>query len=65
MEKKLGKVILGLACTGVAVGTVLACIKEHPAKSRFKDDFDDFTDEFESCKQERTYTTLPYSQNTP
>lgn len=60
MGKKLGKVILGLACTGVAIGAVLTYMKEYPAKSGFKDDFDDFTDEFEDCSCERTYTTIPY-----
>ena len=61
MGKKLGKVILGLACTGAAVAAVLTYRKEHPANNKFKDDFDDFTDEFENCSCERTYTTIPYA----
>ena len=60
MAKHFGKVILGAACAGAAVGAVLFYMKDRGFKKGFQDDFNDFTDEFEENGQRR-YTTIPYS----
>lgn len=66
MAKKLAKTLCGLTVVMVAVGGVLAYLKMRDGKESLDEDFDDFTDEFETqdssdgqdAYTERTYTTL-------
>lgn len=66
MAKKLAKTLCGLTVVVVAVGGVLAYLKTRDGKDSLDEDFDDFTDEFETqdpsgdqdAYTERTYTTL-------
>ena len=66
MAKKLAKTLCGLTIVMVAVGGVLAYLKTRDGKDSLDEDFDDFTDEFETqdpsgdqdAYTERTYTTL-------
>ena len=58
MSKKFGKAIVGLACIGAAAGAVIAYLKTvNKCSESLDDDFDDFSDEFETGA--RNYTTIP------
>lgn len=48
MAKKLAKTLCGLTIVMVAVGGVLAYLKTRDGKDSLDEDFDDFTDEFET-----------------
>ena len=57
-QKNLEKAIVGLACIGAAAGAVIAYLKTvNKCSESLDDDFDDFSDEFETGA--RNYTTIP------
>ena len=60
MSRSVGKVILGAACAGAAVGAVLHYMKDRSSRADFQNDFENFTDGLEDNSQSR-YTTIPHT----
>lgn len=67
MSKTIRNIIIAMACTGAVLGAVFAYFKTSQNRRKsLENDFDDFTDEFETREKEteestvpeRTYTTL-------
>ena len=58
MSRSVGKVILGAACAGAAVGAVLHYMKDRSSRADFQNDFENFTDGLEDNSQ-RCYTSIP------